>query len=243
MNRLHGMILLGALLITATLPVQTFAQSATAIKYGDVAKGELTTSKTSITYTFKANANDVVILKMKGDGTDSNVAPLLTVTDSKKQAVADSTKQFSLYSITLVFQITAAGSFTIVASTTDTVKSLGKFQLALSKATILQSGTSVNGHATSEQPAYFAYSSGDPFTISYAKQAGDFAPAVNVSQVADDFSLSEPIGTIGGSLATAGTVSITPATNQLFIVSVEQSTFDFNSKVTADFTLQVDVAK
>ena len=81
MNRIRGLLLVGMLLTTAVLPIQAYAQSATAIKYGDVAKGEITASKASLSFTFKAAANDMVVLKMKQDGLDSNVAPSLAVID------------------------------------------------------------------------------------------------------------------------------------------------------------------
>jgi len=241
MNRIKGLILAGALLATAVLPVQAFAQTTAAIKYGDVAKGELTNSISSLSYTFKAEANDVVVLKMKQDGLDSSVSPSLAVADSNKQSVADTTKQSNYSTATLVFTVTAAGAYTIVAGTTDKTK-IGKFQLALSKAEVLKAGVATNGHATSEQPAYYTYTSGDPFSISYAKQAGDFTPDVNVNKVSDDKSLSQ-VAYIGGNLLRAGSATISPSSNQAFIISVESALFDFNSKVTADFTLQVDIAK
>ena len=241
MNRIRGLLLVGMLLTTAVLPIQAYAQSATAIKYGDVAKGEITASKASLSFTFKAAANDMVVLKMKQDGLDSNVAPSLAVTDSTKKTVADTTQQTTYSSATLVFAVTAAGTYTIVAGTTDPTK-IGKFQLLLSKAQVLKSGQASIGHASTEQPAYFTYTSGDPFTISYAKSAGDFTPDVNVNKVADDKSLTQ-VAYIGGSLINAGSLTVNPGTSQTFVVSVESALFDFNTKVTADFTLQVDIAK
>jgi hypothetical protein len=242
MNRIKGLILLGVLLVTTALPVQAFAQSATTIKYGDIVKGTLTADKATITYTFKTTANDVVVLYMQQDGSDSSVAPVMTITDSQKAVVGDTTKQYTTYSAIFAFQATAGGSYTVVAGTGDAAK-LGNFKLLLSKAEVLTVGKAANGHATSDQSAYYVYTSGDPFTVSYSKQAGDFTPTVNVNQISDSFSLKQ-LAFIGGGLVSAGSLTIKPTAKQMFVLSIEANVFDFiTSAVTADFTLQVDIAK
>ena len=242
MNRIKGLILLSALLVTSALPIQTFAQSAKVIKYGDVTSDAFTADKTSASYTFKAAANDVVVLYLKQDGSDSTVAPVLTVTDSAKKAVGDTTAQFTTYSVTFAFQATAGGTYTVAASTSDATK-LGKYKLYLFNAPLLTAGKAATGHASSDQNAYYAYITGDPFTLTYSKQAGDFTPVVNINQIADDSSLTQ-LAYIGGSIATAGSVTVKPKTNRIYILSVESALFDINiNTVTADFTLQVDTAK
>lgn len=242
MKRIQGFVLLTGLLLTTALPGQAFAQTAKSIQYGDVVSGELTAATPSFTYTFTAAANDVVVLIMKQDGSDSNVQSMISVNDSKKQAVGDTSKQVTTYSVNMAFTAAANGVYTVVATSTDPTK-LGKFKLSLDKAAALTAGKPSKGHATSDKSAYFSYSSGSVFTISYAKQNGDFTPNVNVNKINDDLSLST-LGTIGGSLVRAGSVTLAPTSNQLFIISVEPALFDFNlSTVTDDFTLQADAAK
>ncbi len=232
-------ILLGLVLV-GMFSTKAQAQSS-AIKYGQAVTGELTDANAAINYTFQADANDVVVIRMKQDGTDSSVAPHLVLQDAKLTTVADTKDQIAIFSVNLAVQLTDAGQYTITATSADG-KGKGKFQVSLAKATVLKPGAPVSDKANSETYVYYAYTSGSPFEIAYEKKGGDFAPTVAVNRV-DNHELKS-IGELNGEQVAKGSIGIQPKQNELYVISIGEGTLDINfESVSADYTLTLTTAQ
>src|SRR5262249_5351338 len=240
MRLVRSMLAICTVLLVVALPIRASAQNATAISYGQTIKGELTDAQQAIAFTFKAAADDVAVITMRQYGSDSAVSPHLIILDSKQQPIADSSDQVALYSVNLAAQL-GEGNYTITATSTDD-KSKGKFELALAKATKLTPDSPVKGQASSESFMYYAFTSGSPFILSYAKQGGDFVPTITVNRL-DNHALKS-VGTLGGEQVSKGSLGISPKQNELYIFSVGEGLLDINiDKVTADFSLTVTTGK
>jgi len=223
------------------LPSSASAQSASAIAYGQTVTGEITDAQTALTFTFKAAANDIIVVTMRQAESDSSLAPHLIVQDSQQQTIADSADQVALYSVNLAAQLSGAGAYTITATSADS-KSTGKFELTLSKATVMTPATPVKGQASSDSVIYYAYTSGNPFSLVYAKQAGDFAPTVAVNRL-DNHEL-KLVGSLGGEQVDQGSLGIKPNQNELYIITVGEGALDINlSQVTADYSLTLTTSQ
>lgn len=237
MSRVRNLLFVVALCAVCTLPIKVSAQSDSAISYGQTIKGEITDSQASINYTFKAGANDVVVITMRQDGSDSSVSPHLLLLDSNQQTIADSKDQVAIYSVNLAAQLTDAGQYTITAASADD-KSTGKFQVSLAKANALKPNTAVKGSTSSDTFAYYSYTSSSPFSLTYEKQGGDFSPTVSVNSL--DNNEMKAVGVIGGKEVSNGTLGINPTENGLYIVSIGEGTLDFNiEKVSVNYSLKV----
>ncbi len=211
------------------------------IKYGQTVKGEITAGSPSVEYTFKAEANDVVVIRMKQDGTDSSVAPRLTLKNASGETIADSKDQISVFSVSLAGQLTDGGEYTLVASSSDDT-STGKFQLDLAKAKVLTPGTPEQDKSSSDTFAYYAYTTDSPFNVVYAKQDGDFSPAIVANRVVN-YEM-KGVAELSGEQVSGGSLGIKPIQKDLYIVSVGEGTFDINfSTVSASYTISITTAQ
>jgi hypothetical protein len=238
MRHAKFMLVLLGIIVLGVFSTEVRAQG-TEIKYGQDVTGELSSSAKSIDYTFKAEANDVVVVRMKQEGSDSSVSPRIILLDSKQQTIADSKDQIAIFSVNLGAQLTEAGQYTITATGADD-KSAGKFKLSLAKATVLAPGTPATGKGSSETYIYYSHTSGDPFTIIYEKKAGDFAPTISVNRVDENHELRS-VGELSGALVSKGSIGVQPKEKELYIVSIGEGTLDINFQpVTVDYALSLE---
>lgn len=216
----------------------------TPIKYGETINGEITDDADTATYTFTGAANDVIVVKMGKDysQTDNSLKPLLSLVDSKKKEVATTKDGFSFSSALIAIQLKDAGTYSIVATRQAEdggEKSKGKYSLSLSKAETLEAGKTVKGNVSSEgTSAFYSLTIDKPFTLSYEKTKGKYSPAVQVNTI-NKSDLTE-VATLSGSALSKGTLTVAPTKSTLYIVSVGEALFDLNfDKVTADYTLKL----
>jgi hypothetical protein len=236
MHCMKFLVVLLGLVLVGVYAGEVRAQDSTAIEYGKAVIGEVTDAGSSIKYTFTAEANDVVVIRMKQEGSGSSVSPHVVLLDSSGNTIADTKDQVAIYSVNVAAQLTDAGEYTITANSADE-KSTGKFELALSKATVLEPGTAMPGKGSSESYNYYTYTSDSPFTLQYEKHGGDFAPTIAVNRV-DEKHEMRSVALLSGEQVGSGTIGVRPKQKELYIVSVGEGTFDLNFQpVTADYTL------
>lgn len=230
------------LLVTCVLVVSNaLAQEGSPIEYGETVTGEISDEKFEVPYTFEGNADDIVVIQMEETEVFGDLSsPLIILLNENNRVVTDSSRIFSIGDATLVTQLPADGTYTILATRSDgrAGDSVGEFVLRLINVPLLSVNGTVSEQISSEDTSqYFAVvSDGSDMTLTYEKQAGTFAPEITISRLESDGELTEMV-TLSGDALERGTVNV-PSSRGTYIISLAPALFDFNFReVTADYEL------
>ncbi len=178
---------------------------------------------------------------------DSSLAPQINLLDASGKLVVDTSNQLAITRAVLAVVLTADGTYTIVAThqkadNPDSPGLRGKFALTLSQAKPLLDGATLTAKTSSDQVQYYSFRTGSNFSLGYEKTAGDFSPTVAVNLI--DQGELKPIAEISGENVKKGTLDVSVQTAQPYVISVGQSTFDFDlTPVSAEYNLVAKVDK
>ncbi|HLA42945.1 MAG TPA: hypothetical protein VJZ27_05890 [Aggregatilineales bacterium] len=237
-----------ALIVALAIPViaTVQAQGAATIEYGQVVTGTISNEQFEVPYTFQGTQGDVIIIQLSPVDILADLdQPAVILLDSNSGMLTSSD---SFGTVTLAARLPADGAYTILATRADgrAGTSIGEFNLSLMRPPVLESGSQVEGSATSTGGTFFVYESGASFLISYNKTSGDFSPQLLVNRIGSSNELEEVaslsgVGVTGGQIAIAGTGSVASTT---YVIVFQEALFDFNfEEVSANFTLVIKASE
>ncbi len=213
------------------------------IAAGTAAEGELTEAEFAIEYTYAGKADEVVVINLKPvDALGDLNNPAIIVRDASG---TDLVRYDGYGNTTIVTMLPKDGDYTIVATRRDDKAgtSVGKFTLTVTQPAELAAGDSTDMTVNSEETNYFVYRGDSDFVLSYARQ-GEYAPEFTINTLDTDITPGtlNTVATVGGKLATQGTVGVIPG-KAVYVIKVGQALFDFYfEKLEATYTLQISEA-
>jgi hypothetical protein len=218
-------------------------QAQDAITAGEPVTGELTEDTFAVEYTYEGTADEVVVITL---------APVDVLGDLNNPAIivndpdGNELLRYDGYGkSTVVVQLPADGTYTIVATRTDDKAgtSVGEYTLTVVQPQELAAGDSVDEKVASDETQYYVYRGDADFVLSYARE-GEYAPEFTVNTIDTEITVGslDTVATVGGKLATQGAVGIIPGGN-VYVIKVGQALFDFYfDAVDATYTLQISEA-
>lgn len=217
-----------------------------ALQYGDVVDGELTNDAYEVEYTFTGAADDVVVIRMWTEGFDNVVnSPALALASADNTVIGSTADHISISDASLVATLPADGEYKILATRVDGAAgdSVGTFKLTVLKPEVLAPGQAVSGTLTSEEKRYYLVNADGPFSLSYERTSGTFAPEVSLNVVSDVGDMDSQAA-LSGSIVTAGSLDIDPGGQAMFVVLLQEALWDFNfDVVSAEYTLTLDAVQ
>lgn len=169
-------------LVLLALPLVAFAQDAVEIAIGDTVAGDLTVANDTDTYTFEAEADQVITITLISDSEDNSFDTFLTLQNADGDELAtDDDSAGGLDSQITGFTITEAGTYTILVQSYDSAQGNegqpGDYELTLEEAQgiTLEYGMNVDGELTTAEPRVyynFTGTEGDTIIITLVSDDG-----------------------------------------------------------------------
>jgi len=202
-----------ALLVALAPHAPTLAQDS--ISYGDTVKGSLTSSVTTVSYTFEAKRGDIAVVQLIAAVDNGAIGAALKVLDDGGSVLADSSALviFGRLGEIVVVEATSDGQYTISVDGSRT-NAIGDFEVVLLKAEFLEPNKPVEGTASSTPEGqrgrysnFYVVESRNETQLLYERLSGSYAPALIVLGVEAGNNLFERIF-MGGSLLTKGSIAL-----------------------------------
>jgi hypothetical protein len=193
--------------------VPTLAQDS--ISYGDTVKGSLTSSVTTVSYTFEAKRGDIAVVQLIAAAANGAIGATLKVSDDNGAVLADSSALlvFGRLGEIVVVEARNDGQYTISVDS-GRGGATGDFDVVLLKAEFLEPNKPVEGTASSTPDGqrgrytnFYVVESRNETQLLYERLSGNYAPAVIVLGVEAGNNLFERIF-MGGSLLTKGSIAL-----------------------------------
>lgn len=217
------------------------------IQYGETLEGILAEGQDEAEFGFTAKAGEIVLIEVINDDIMSGLLPELQLLNERGTKLAetsdiqDGLENLDNLKSKITIEIPADGDYTILVTDGPFESSQGnaKFLLRLLQPEILEFGQSVSDSTSNSMNSYFIVINNEPFSISYAKQGGEFSPAVNIDRI--DNGKLERMASLYGNDLNSGIVNVTPNRNSLHLVTITRGIYDMDifSTTTVDFTLQL----
>lgn len=200
------------------------------IEYGQVIHDTLTETDSEFRYGFIGNADDVVLIELTADELFGKLnSPILILTDSQGNEIANTTGNFSFKEAQLVTQLPSMQSYVLIVTREGgaTGESLGAFTLKLKLLDTLTLDEPISISLKSSDPTgYYVVAVDEPFDLYYRKTGGDFAPQITLYALAEQGQLNLMAALYGPSLTTG--MLGTFADQQIYILTIGEGFEDFH---------------
>lgn len=173
------------------------------IAYGDSVTGEITDVAYEAAYSFSGISGEIIVAQMYSLNRslmNPLVAPNLILRDPNNNLLVDTAAVYPVDDTTLVAELPADGDYLLIATRESGPNgtSYGAYHLTLNRVPVLD-GEAVNAEITPEEGmVHYAVRQSAPFSVTYVRQSGDYAPRLSVSRMDAETGALLPLAYAGG---------------------------------------------
>lgn len=239
-----------AIRLTLCLVLLWFAWTTAAqerIEYGQIIQDSFTETDYEHRYGFIGSAGDVILAELYADDLFGKLnSPVLILTDSQGNVLADTTGVFSFKEARLAAVLPSMQSYVLIATRENGIngESVGTFSLKVSLLAPVESHNPLKLTVRSGGPAqYFAVDRQEPFSVLYRRLDGDFSPQVTLYQIGERGQLVLAAALYGPRLTTGMLGSFVGSEPLILGVGEAFDEFDFEEREAAIEVMIVDTVR
>lgn len=213
----------------------------TAIAYGDLVTGEISTKITEVSYLLTVARGDIVVLDLRRAKDSELYSTALIVQDADGNEVVNTTEDTSANNTVTGFVANSDGDYTVIATRNKYSDTTGAFELRPTSVRMLESGDSVKGLVDNESAdVYYALPAGQDVKVSYIQTKGDYYLRFRIL-VLDSKTSSSLYASSTAIDGITWTVGLTTEQDYLTVISVGGDAYDLQHEdISSKFTLNFE---